>query len=236
MTLRAAAFPLCLAALAQPVVAGVPDAAVRFVPKGWIGEAVATGDLNGDGRADTVLIVRQNDPARRITNDGLGASLLDTNPRRLLVLADKGGRLELAASSDTLIPPAGSEDNACLADPMEEGGIAIGRGALRVSMQNWLSCGSYGVTNRSYTLRLEGKRLRLIGYDRLDFSRSSGEGERLSVNYLTGRFSKTTGLVIVGDQPDRPKTVWRRFSSPPVHADGLSADECLEVEIDAGFC
>jgi hypothetical protein len=166
----------------------------------------------------------------------LGESVLDTNPRRLLVLVNKGGRQELAASSDSVIPPAGSEDNACLADPMEEGGVSIARGALRVSMQNWLSCGSYGVTNRSFTLRLERGRLRLIGYDRLDFSRSSGEGERLSVNYLTGRYSKTTGLVIVGDGPERPKTVWGRFAPTPVYADGLSADACLKVEIDAGFC
>lgn len=236
MILRAAAIPFCLVALAQPAAAEVSGAASSFVPKGWIGETVATGDLNGDKRADTVLIVRQNDPAKRLTNEGLGASLLDTNPRRMLVLVDKGGGLELAASSDSLIPPAGSEDNACLADPMEEGGLTISRGTLRVSMQDWLSCGSYGVTNRSFTLRLDGKRLRLIGYDRLDFSRSSGEGERLSVNYLTGRYSKTTGLVIVGDRPERPKTVWRRFSSPPVYADGLSADACLKVEVDAGFC
>lgn len=225
---------LAAAIAAAPLSAATP--VDRFVPKGWVRESQTTGDLDGDRRADTVLIVRQNDPTKKIRNDGLGEQVLDTNPRRLLVLLARERGLKPAVAVDGFIPPRGSPDNSCLADRMAEGGISIKRGILHVAMQNWLSCGSYGVTNRDYALRLDNGRLRLIGFERLDFSRSSGEGERLSANFLSGRYSKTTGLVIVGEQAAHPRTSWRRFGAKPIYADAISPDECLTVETLAGFC
>lgn len=207
-----------------------------FIPGGWVEESAVDGDLNGDRQPDRVIIIRQNDPARRIKNDSLGDPELDTNPRRLLVLVRSPAGLTRAAENDTILPPKGDLDSRCLADPLEEGGIAVRGGMLRINLTNWLSCGSYGITKSSYVLRLERGQLRLIGYDRLDFSRASGEGEKLSANFLAGRYSKTTGLVVVGDQPEHSKTVWHRFSSSPIYADKVRFGECLEIERLSKFC
>ena len=45
-----------------------------------------SGDLNGDGRADKVIIEQQQDPRKIIKNENLGAPKLNLNPRRLTVL------------------------------------------------------------------------------------------------------------------------------------------------------
>ena len=233
--MRRVALPVCLLALTGAAPPSDPGLA-PFVPKGWVRESVAKGDINQDGRSDAVLVLRGDDPARRIKNDGMGEDPIDTNPRRLLVLLSSSAGYRAVASSDSLIPPPGSEESRCLADRMAEGGVTVKRGTLRVAMQNWLSCGSYGVTNRTYILRLEGTRLRLIGYDRLDFMRSSGEGEELSVNFLTGRYRRTTGIAVIGEQDSPPKIAWHRFAPKPVYADRISPDECLAVETLHGLC
>ena len=212
------------------------DQAQSFVPKGWVQEWTVDGDLNGDRRPDRVLVIRKDDPSLRIRNEGLGNTELDTNPRRLVVLVRTGSNFAVAATNDTVIPPIGDTDNPCLADPLGEGGIDIARGSLRITLSTWLSCGSYGVSQNTYAFRLDGRRLRLIGFDRLDYSRASGEGERLSANFLTGRYSKTTGLVIAGDQPERPRAIWRPLAKTPVFSDTVRFGECLDVERRAGFC
>lgn len=233
--MRRVALPVCLLALtgaARPADPGLAP----FVPRGWVLESVARGDLNHDGRSDAALVLLRDDPALRIKNDGMGEDPIDTNPRRLLVLLGSAAGYRAVASSDSLIPPPGSEESRCLADRMAEGGVTIKRGTLQVAMQNWLSCGSYGVTNRTYSLRLEGARLRLIGYDRLDFMRSSGEGEELSANFLTGRYRRTTGIAVIGEQDGPPRVAWHRFAPRPVYADRISPDECLAVETLSRLC
>ena len=64
----------------------LPAALQQAVPPGWAATHYASGDLNGDQRADAALIIQQQNPALRLKNEGLGADVLDTNPRRLLVL------------------------------------------------------------------------------------------------------------------------------------------------------
>ncbi|WP_159992279.1 hypothetical protein [Roseomonas sp. 18066] len=165
-----------------------------FAPAGWALEEQATGDLNGDGRADLALVFHGQDPALIVENrDGLGERRLDTNPRLLaLAFAEAGGGYRLALQDAALI---GRRIDPVFADPYDKGGISVARGALRLTLVRWASAGSYGAENRSLTFRWQEGRFMLIGYDQSTTQRNTGATEALSVNYSTGRASIETGTI-----------------------------------------
>lgn len=223
------------AALAGPAWAANPDPVGEQLPPGWKLLARVAGDLNRDGLDDWVLVAEQTDPGRFKKNSGLGAPVLNLNPRRLLVLLATPAGFKPVLNRDGLLPSANEEDSPCLADPLEEGGgVSIERGNLVIRQQVWLSCGGWGVTQEKFTFRLEASRFRLIGYDVLEFSRNTGEESELSVNYLTGKKKITQGAN--ADGSTQPKVTWEKFSprraffldemSLNCHAGGRSADWC----------
>lgn len=87
-----------------------------------------TGDLDGDGRPDLALVLRQQDPVNVVRNDsGLGENPLDTNPRILAVaFARDAGGYVLALHNPTLIP---RHDIPTVEDMLDEGGVSIQRGS-----------------------------------------------------------------------------------------------------------
>lgn len=185
---------LGLLLVAGPVVASAETALAAWVPAGWKQVARATGDLTKDGADDEVLVLEQTAAANLKLNDSLGASQLNLNPRRLLILANTAAGYQPLLSRDDLLPSEHDAEAPCLADPLlEQGGIAVRGGKLMITLGYWLSCGSYGVTTNHFTLRLEGQRLRLIGYDMQSFSRNSGEISETSINYLTAKKKTTSG-------------------------------------------
>ena len=131
-------------AIAAVLLASSPFAAAESVsvPSGWKIVAEANGDLTGDGRADRVIIIQEQDPSKRLKHDGLGSPELDTNPRHLVVFQGTPQGYRQIAISTTLIPTEGDQESPCLADPIEDGGIEIKQGKLKVTLHYWLSCGS----------------------------------------------------------------------------------------------
>ena len=219
------------ATLAGAAVAASP--ASPPVPAGWKVDVSARGDLTGDGIADVAMVIRRANPRGIVQNDGLGTQQLDTNPRQLVVFAGNGRGFRQIAASKLLIPPAGSTDSPCLEDPLTEGGLAIARGVLSVRLHYWLSCGSYGVRTDNFKFRREGARFRLIGFDRLEFMRSSGEGEELSYNLLTGERG-VRPFAIDNDKSPR----WRssRFAPPVYYLDGLDPAACPWLDTKVSLC
>ena len=182
-----------------------------WIPSGWKLISTTIGDLNKDGVEDAVLILEEMNPANFKPNKMLGPSVLNVNPRRLLVLLKTHGAYRKILSKDSLLPSANDEDSPCLDDPlMEQGGISIRNGKLAIRLGTFLYCGSYGVNYRTFTFRLENTRFRLIGYDYSEFSRSSGEASECSINYLTGKKKTITGLNYFFEE--RPKVLWSRIS------------------------
>ncbi|MDG2537253.1 hypothetical protein P5Y53_06230 [Dyella jiangningensis] len=179
-----------------------------FVPNGWRLESQAADDLNGDGRPDLVLVLRQQDPANVIRNDdGLGENPLDTNPRMLAVaFARDGGGYALALQNHSLIP---RHDIPTIEDMLEEGGVSVQRGALRVTLHFWANAGSWSMGNTTYTFRWQNGRFELIGYDSDSVMRNSGASESLSINYSTGKVKRTTGNM----QDDKEAVTWQKLSS-----------------------
>jgi hypothetical protein len=232
--IRAAAGLALASVAAAAFAAPAPSRPSAPAPAGWKAEASVTGDLTGDGLPDVAVVWRRTDPARVIANSGLGEPTIDTNPRRLAVFERLAtGALRQIATTDSLVPPAGSEDTPCLADPLDEGGIAIAGGVLEVRLQYWLSCGSYGVTGTAFKFRREDARMRLIGFDRREFMRSSGEGEETSFNYLTGRKGRR-GFSIESDRK-RPWR-WSRFTPQALYLNTIDLGACPQADAETPMC
>ena len=204
MPFPAAAFDVPKAS--YPVLLKRANTAHGFVPVGWLLESSASGDLNGDGKPDTALVLRQANPKNRINNNGLGVSQLNTNPRVLAVLlADAmGAGYTLAAEERALIP---RHESPTADDPFDK--IAISKGNLYVHVKFWASAGSWSMRDAAFTLRYQDNCFRLIGYDSNYHHRGNGESETRSVNYFTGKMSLVTGI---GDSAQK-KTAWRNLKS-----------------------
>jgi hypothetical protein len=228
---------LASAIAAQSSVARENEDTARFIPAHFEVELVVRGELTGDSIPDAVLLVQGTDPARRTRNDGLGQSLLDTNLRRLLVLQGTGSGFRQIASSDMLVPPKGNADTPCLADPLEDGQIKIERGLIKVNLNYWVSCGSYGTSQKTYTLRVEQGRVRLIGFDGLSFSRASGLGDEISIDYLRGRIKRTSDVVVIGEHAKaRPKVRWSHIRPQAIWLEELNVTACDELDPQPNWC
>lgn len=201
---------LLLLSFSTPIFAENTASWAPWIPAGWGLLSSATGDLNKDGAKDAVLVLEEKNPAKIKPNDGLGAKDLNLNSRRLLILFNTPQGYQKAFSSDRLLPTENDADLTCLEDPLGDGRVSVSRGVLVLSLNYWLSCGSYAVTNNSFTFRYENSRFRLIGFDQSEFSRSTGDQSEISINYLTGKMKLTTGLNSF--EESKPKVAWQPIS------------------------
>lgn len=207
---------------------------------GWKVIASTNGAL-GNNKNSAVLVLQQQDPKLRIHNGNLGSDILDTNPRKLVFLHQAGSAWIVGKQVSGWLPPEGDVESPCLMDPLADGGIQIEKGTLVVSLHYWMSCGSYGVTNRSFRFRPEGGKMRLIGYDRLEFSRATGLGTETSINYLTGRKKETNNVVIIGpeegDVTPEPEVIWSWITKEKRwYLENLDESLCRDWDNQPSWC
>lgn len=187
-------------------------AAEGFVPPGWRLETKVEGDLNGDGKPDLALVLRDTDARNVVANpDGLGPDSLDTNPRILAVaFARAGGGYALALENHTLIP---RHTDPVLDDPFDSiarSGLEVARGTLRLRLGVFASAGGWSMATIATTFRWQNGRFELIGYDRTETNRGSGEIDGLSINYLTRKAKRTRGTIESDAETARWETLPRR--------------------------
>ncbi len=184
-----------------------------FVPATWRVILHEQGDLNKDGLDDHVLVIEDTNPENRKLNDGLGLDTLNLNRRSLLVCFKTANGYQLVAKNEQdFIPPQNDQDSPCLADPLlENGGISLEKGLLKIDFNYWLSCGSWYTNSALYTFRYQHGRFELIGFDHQEFHRASGESSATSINFSVGKKSETSGGNMFEDEENKPKTTWSKF-------------------------
>jgi hypothetical protein len=200
-----------------------------FVPVGWAIESRQTGDLNGDGADDIVLVLRGQDPALVLANtQGLGEDHIDSNPRILAVLfADPGGVYHLAMDDHLLIPRM---SNPVLSDYLEDGGVVVAGGVMRVTLGLFYSAGTWETSSMVFTFRWQHGRFELIGYDHRTMLRNSGDADEMSLNYSTGAVE----LIHTNDMAETTPRTRRTHVRRPILAidqvgDGIAFDPHVQV-------
>jgi hypothetical protein len=156
-------------AIAQPTDKKNPNV---FIPSGYVLVSSVEGDLNKDGVADKVLLIKATDKSRFELNEF--GERVDRNRRGLVVLFKKGDQYELALKNAT-----------CFSSENEDGGVYyapelsldIAKGNLYIHYAH----GRYGYWK--YTFRYRNSDFYLIGYD-------SSEGgavveKETSINFLS---------------------------------------------------
>lgn len=144
-----------------------------FLPAGYVIIESINGDLNKDGLADYVLIIKGTDKANIIKDEHRGK--VDKNRRGIIVLFNRKHQYELALKNYN-----------CFSSENEDGGVyfppelsvTISKGNLYIQYSH----GRYGYWN--YTFRFRTSDFELIGYDA-----SSNRGpiveRKTSINFLT---------------------------------------------------
>ncbi len=213
----------------------------KYVPAGWKVITSAQGKLSAKSAGDAVLIIEKNDASLFTANERLGPEKLNLNPRRLIFLTKTPKGYRQTSVSNGFIPSENDAESSCLADPLEEGGIDIAKGVFSVTLNYWLSCGSYGVTKRVFKFRQENGQYRLIGADNLSYSRASGEGSQVSINYLTARKKTTTGIEVIksdgnGELPYQQKIAWSRIGPQLYYLEKMKHSDCDDYENAPSWC
>lgn len=186
---------------ALPARGATPEA---FAPAGWAIEMRAAGDLDKDGRDDLVLVLRMHDPANVIHNDGPGPDEFDTNPRMLAVLFADAGGYRLAAEDHALVP---RPDNPVMDDYLGgDGAVSVQRGGFSVGLHAWASAGTWYTSGTTFTFRWQEGCFRLIGYDRIEAHRASGDTTTISANYPARRATVEIGN-LAEDGPSKTRTL-----------------------------
>ncbi|HEX8248452.1 MAG TPA: hypothetical protein VF599_09795 [Pyrinomonadaceae bacterium] len=198
-----------------------------FVPKNWEIMSKASGDLNKDRAPDCVLVIKGTNAKFLNKNEGLGTQVYDTNPRMLVILFKNSGenQYELAKQSNSfiIIP-----ESPTMSEPFQE--VAIKNGVLQLAFEQWSSAGSWATAQMSYKFRFQNGEFVLIGADKTESMRNTGEMETRSYNFLT-RKVRIENANFSSDKKGRVK--WRAFKLEKLKTfDTLKAPFEWEIEPD----
>jgi hypothetical protein len=163
---------------------GAADGA--FLPNGWKQVQRLAGDLDRDGREDLVLLLRMASAANVVKQPAMGEEPFDTNPWLLVVaLKEPDGTYRRVVADHALIP---RPEDPLLVDPFPEGSLTLSdKGVLKLRLDWFRSMGGWTSWNNAFAFRFQDGCMRLIGFDRAEVTRNTGETEDVSVNYLTGK-------------------------------------------------
>ena len=177
-----------------------------YIPQSFVLYKELKGDLNKDAKVDLVLIVKSTDPKMHEANQF--GEQVDRNRRGIIVLLYDDGKYKKVM-----------QNLAAFSSENEDGGVyfapelvpSIEKGLLKIHYAH----GRYGYW--SYSFRLEGQDLRLIGYDD-----SSNHGpyidNQTSINFLSQKKLYRDNINKNNDDAEpRFKESWRRIHAAPIY-------------------
>lgn len=194
-----------------------------FVPKGWTIMGEAEGDLNGDKQKDLVLVMKGTEQKFVTKHDFLGTNPFDTNPRMLAILFKENDGYKLVQQSDSFIAMA---DFPTMSEPFQA--VKITNGVVQFDFEMFMSAGGWGMSNQNYKFRFQNGKFELIGADKTDVQRNTGEMESRSYNFVTGKVKLTKG----NTANDKQKVTWKNYKKPLQTFDTLPAPFKWEIEKD----
>lgn len=187
----------------HPKIAETGKSLEDFVPKGWELYQKECGDLNGDRLTDCVIVVNGKYEKFIQKHDGLGTDPFDTNPVILAVLYKEKNGYRLALQNNKIASVA---EGPTASYPFAA--MSIKNKILTINAEHWMSAGGWGAAYTAFKFKLIGGEFKLIGADKREFMRNSGEGEERSYDFLTRKIKVVTGD-IMEDRPKKMKTKWR---------------------------
>lgn len=151
----------------------IDDSLAPFIPKGYCIYDKTYGDINKDGIADCILIIKKTDIANIIVDEIHGK--LDRNRRGIIVLLKQEDGYTLAIKNYNCFSSENEEGGAYYAPELN---IETKKGNLLINYSH----GRYGYW--SYTFRWNQSDFELIGYDA---SENSGPvvNRETSINFLS---------------------------------------------------
>ena len=183
------------------VQANIAKSASEFVPNGFVIFEEINGDLNKDGLADKILIIKGTDKDKLVDDKYRGK--LDRNRRGLIIAFKKKDHYEqVLVNLD------------CFSSENEDGGvyfppelsISIKRGNLFISYAH----GRYGYW--IYNFRYQNSDFELIGFDRSE-NRGPLVERVVSINFLTKKILIKDNINLYEEGADEKfKESWKKFT------------------------
>ena len=188
-----------LQALAQVLKASGKSAA-DVVPNGWE-STFKTGDMNGDGLPDLVIIATPCNKEKMKTRDD-GYVYNFNQPVLAIYWGDKNGNYKLFKQYDNVIPAR--EDEFLAITPSLE---ITKSGSLQIDLEFFATAGSYTQPTTTHVFRYQNGDFMLIGKDVVELERTTGKTVTTSDNYLTRK------RTVVTERPKR-KAITKRSRLP----------------------
>ncbi len=188
-----------LQALAQGLKTSGKSAA-DVVPNGWE-STFKTGDMNGDGLPDLVIIATPCNKEKMKTRDD-GYVYNFNQPVLAIYWGDKNGNYKLFKQYDNVIPAR--EDEFLAITPSLD---ITKSGSLQIDLEFFATAGSYTQPTTTHVFRYQNGDFMLIGKDVVELERTTGKTVTTSENYLTRK------RTVVTDRPKR-KAITKRSRLP----------------------
>ena len=144
-----------------------------FLPKGFVISERINGDLNKDGIADCVLIIKGTDKSKIIKDNS--PEKVDRNRRGIVILFNKNNHYELAVKNYNCFSSENEDGGVYFAPELS---IEINKGNLCIHYGH----GRYGYC--TYSFRFRNSDFELIGYDSSD-DHGPIVNRVTSINFLT---------------------------------------------------
>jgi len=187
--------------------------AVDIVPCGW--ESIfKTGDLNGGGIADLVVIATPCDKEKMRTSDD-GYVYNFNQPILGVYWGESNGNFKLYKQYDNVIPAR--EDEFMSITPSLE---ITKKGVLKIALEFFASAGSWTQPTITHTFRYQNDDFYLIGKDVTELQRNTGKTIKTSENYLTHR------RIVSTERPNmKTNNKQTRLSKKPLRPLGFNLNE-----------